>query len=251
MESLFRSGAGMQLYHSIAQFGQRDKAEPANHSPNSRGRTNPATSSTGCRRHAGVLAVLAGAVFSIGTYAATRVLPAAIVIDDLLEPADFIYVLNGKAEVRSRHAATVFGRGLAPLVVLPLDVAAHLASEVHGWRTTTTIIVHGLQVRAVPRASIELIPFGDGVKNTRDEARALRKYLGTHPARRVIVVTTDYHTRRAKLVLEQELAPLEVEIRMAAATDSTITQANWWRSRAGLRTYFGELGKLAVVILRR
>jgi uncharacterized SAM-binding protein YcdF (DUF218 family) len=206
-------------------------------------------SSPGRANLAKALGLIAGAALFTGGFAIVRAVPTVLVIDEPLEPADLIYVLNGKVDVRAGHAAAVFNRALAPRVVLPLDVAEHLASEVPGWRSTTTLIVHGLRERGVPRECIELIAFGDGVEDTRDEARALRAFLINQPVRRIIVVTTDYHTRRAKLVLEQELAQLPVEIQMSAATDSAVTPANWWRSRRGVRAYFGEMAKLLVVSL--
>ena len=64
------------------------------------------------------------------------------------------------------------------------------------------------------------------------------------PARRVIVVTADYHTGRARRTLRQELRGLRVELCMAAAPDDRgITPHNWWERKEGILRYTTELVK--------
>jgi uncharacterized SAM-binding protein YcdF (DUF218 family) len=207
-------------------------------------------------RRAGVLTAVgfaAGGFILLLALWSVWALPERLVVDDPLESADFIYVLNGKITVRSRHAAFVYGEGTAPLVLIPLDTDGEKASGVPGWPSMTALIVRGMEEHGVPRQAIHLVPFPDGVTNTRDEARALRHYLETRPAQRIVVVTTDYHTARARLVLRQELGHLRrpPEIRMSAAPDPAVgAPRDWWRTAAGRRSYLSELVKLLVVRLQ-
>jgi uncharacterized SAM-binding protein YcdF (DUF218 family) len=86
--------------------------------------------------------------------------------------------------------------------------------------------------------------------NTRDEAQALNRYLKQHPARRIVVVTTDYHAKRAYWILQQELQA-GPEIRLALVPDDTgIGPANWWKTATGWRTYGGEYAKLVLASVR-
>src|SRR5688572_537596 len=66
------------------------------------------------------------------------------------------------------------------------------------------------------------------VKNTYDEALALAEYQKTHPFRRVVVVTSPYHTRRALAVFTAVLGAKAV-IGVEPASDfSPARPATWW-----------------------
>jgi uncharacterized SAM-binding protein YcdF (DUF218 family) len=74
--------------------------------------------------------------------------------------------------------------------------------------------------------------------STYDEALALVPELRRRGSRRVIVVTSDYHTRRAGRIW-RSVAP-DMDIRMVASLDSNFRSSSWWRSRQGLKVFFYE-----------
>jgi uncharacterized SAM-binding protein YcdF (DUF218 family) len=179
------------------------------------------------------------------------VVTSLVVHDDELVAADLILVLNGKLRVRASHAARLYHAGLAPrILVAQTEASGPGHGSTHGVPRSTAM-AHLLALQGVPRSAVEIIPYRGGVVNTRDEARAIRQYLERQPARRVIVVTTDRHTGRARMVLRQELRGREVDLRISAAPDDNgITPTNWWRSRAGVYAYTGELLKQAGTVLQ-
>jgi uncharacterized SAM-binding protein YcdF (DUF218 family) len=85
------------------------------------------------------------------------------------------------------------------------------------------------------------IPFPHDALSTRDEARALLPEIEKLHARRVDVVTSDYHTRRA-LSMVRAAWP-GVEIHMVAAPDEFFTPQGWWHTREGRKTFFLEWTK--------
>ena len=194
----------------------------------------------GIRRRPGMLGlVIAMAVAGIAAFVwlTTRL----VVVDDRLARADFIYVLNGRIAVRGGHAVLVYAQGLAPRIVL--SVTNEMVPR--NGRPPITVsdsMARYIVARGVPDSAVEIIPFPGGVIHTRDEGRALRSYLERAPARRVIVVTADYHTGRARRTLRQELRGLDIELLMAAAParDGT-TPATWWRTAEGIDRYISEL----------
>jgi uncharacterized SAM-binding protein YcdF (DUF218 family) len=184
-----------------------------------------------------IVGVLAIAVVALLIWAATRF----VVVDHPLERADFIYVLNGRISVRAEHAARVYHDGLAPRVLVARTSETFPARPHRPRLSVGDSIARYVVGRGVPAAVVTTIPFGAGVVNTRDEGRALRQQLELEPARRVIVVTTDYHTGRARRTLQQELRGLDVELLMSAApADDGITPRNWWASAAGISRYVRE-----------
>jgi uncharacterized SAM-binding protein YcdF (DUF218 family) len=101
-----------------------------------------------------------------------------------------------------------------------------------------------LQGLGVPDSAITAIPFAGGVTSTQDEGRALKAYLEQHPARRIIVVTTVHHTRRARWTLQRELAGIKVDLQMAPAPDERFNASNWWQSEEGFVNYVNEYLRL-------
>jgi uncharacterized SAM-binding protein YcdF (DUF218 family) len=169
-----------------------------------------------------------------------RLVTPLVVVDDVLETADFIYVLNGRISTRADEAARVYLEGLAPRVRL-----AHTREMARRPdRPLSDLIASEIVERGVPDSAVATIPYPGGVVNTRDEGRALRIYLRSHPADRVIVVTTDHHTGRARRTLRQELRGMRVELLMAPSPDGRgIDPDNWWMTEDGRRTYGTELVK--------
>lgn len=170
-----------------------------------------------------------------------------IVVDDVLKPADLIFVLNGRIDTRVEMAARVYRQNLASRVLL-----THTREMSQRPRMPlSALIASEIVRRGVPERAVAIIPFPGGVVNTRDEARALREYVEDNPVNRIIVVTTDHHTGRARRTLQLELRGLDVELLMAAAPDGRgIRPDNWWQAEPGRRIYGTELIKqIGAVVL--
>ena len=85
------------------------------------------------------------------------------------------------------------------------------------------------------------IPFPHNALSTRDEARALLPEIQKLHAHRVIVVTSDYHTRRALRIVRPAWPGIETH--MVAAPDEFFTPHGWWHTREGRKTFFLEWTK--------
>lgn len=166
---------------------------------------------------------------------------------DPLRPGDAIVVLNGKVGVRAARAAEVFHAGIAPHILLvdTRDAVWKPYSTVQLFPATSQRMAAEMERHGVPSSVIRILPGQPRATDTRAEAKALREYATSHPLRRIVVVTTDYHIGRARLVLQQELRGTGITVVMVAAPDDTgINPSNWWRSWRGLRTYATEYTKL-------
>jgi uncharacterized SAM-binding protein YcdF (DUF218 family) len=195
------------------------------------------------------VAVIAGIARAAGYRPAPAVVVAGIthtVIDaDSLAPAEVAFILNGKLLVRSRAAAYLYANGYARrFVVAPTDDERRLGPHAPSF-SSSDMLVQMLEDNGVPRSVVKVLPRTNPVHNTRDEIRALRGYLERNPASSITIVTTDYHTGRTRLLIEQELGGVPTRFRIAGARDiSGINPSNWWRSREGVRTYAGEFLKM-------
>lgn len=185
----------------------------------------------------------AAALFLLGIYLARVPLltsvAAVMSVEDELRPADLIFLLGGDIHNRPAHAARLFRQGLAPRIVLarvedtPPTLSGHFPNE-------TDAAVRWLRDLGIPDSAIVVLRRPGGVTSTTDEARELRKYLEGNPARRVIMATSRYHTRRARWNLRRELEGLPVEILAAGVDHHHFHENNWWRSEMGLIRYVEE-----------
>jgi uncharacterized SAM-binding protein YcdF (DUF218 family) len=85
------------------------------------------------------------------------------------------------------------------------------------------------------------IPVPHDAHSTDEEAHAFLPELEKLHARRVIVVTSDYHTRRAYRILQADWPG--IEMRMVAAPDEFFTARGWWHTREGRKTFLLEWTK--------
>ena len=104
----------------------------------------------------------------------------------------------------------------------------------------TDISVAVMEKLGVPADKIIVLPFPGGVTSTFDEASAVRQYVEAHQTHRIILVTSAFHTRRARWTFEKVLAGLPVSLEMVAVPYAGFDQTNWWKNETGLITLNNE-----------
>jgi uncharacterized SAM-binding protein YcdF (DUF218 family) len=166
-----------------------------------------------------------------------------LIVSDRLQPADAIFVLNSEVNVRPFYATDLYQQGLAPLIVIARSENSPVV-KLGLLPNDTDIDVAVMEKLGVPASKIVVLSFPGGVTSTFDEADALREYIETKGIQRVIVVTSAFHTRRAKWILDRQLAGLPVILEMAPAPYPNFDQTNWWRNENGLITVNNEYVKL-------
>jgi len=155
------------------------------------------------------------------------------IVQDPLAPADAIIVLSDDnvAGDRANRAAELYKARWAPVIVASGRMLRSYAS-------VSELMDHDLIQHGVPASAIVI--FHHNAQNTLAEAKALRMVVGQNRWRRVIIVTSSYHTRRARYIFRRVLPP-DVEIEMAPATDSDYDPNNWWEQRESVKIFFHEL----------
>ena len=182
--------------------------------------------------------MLGGYAFAnIGRYLST---------EDPLRQADAIAVLAGSRMDRPLEALYVYQRGFAPRIVITrmtVEQSFAVLAE-HGIHMTTDADTtrEVLQKLGVPADAI-LIP--DRIHdNTAQEAQTLRELAIRNGWRRLIVVTSRYHLRRARFALRRALAGTGIDITMHGSRYDGVIPERWWTRRADWRWVMSETGKL-------
>ena len=166
--------------------------------------------------------------------------------EDPLVKADAIFVLAGSRLERPLEGVDLFKEGWAPIIVLSPgrpDPAERLV-RARGIRfPSDPELVRDVMVQlGIPATAIVAT---DGyVDNTAQEANLLRAMVKTRGWRRVIVITSKYHTRRSGFAFRRGLEGTGAETVMRASRYDPSDPARWWRSRADFRFVTSEWQKL-------
>jgi uncharacterized SAM-binding protein YcdF (DUF218 family) len=156
------------------------------------------------------------------------------IVDDAPESSDVIIVLSGDNydAVRAARAAALFRAGMAPHVVAT-------GRSLRSYATTTDLMKRDLADHGVPAAAI--IPLTHRADDTREEAFAVSEFVHTHGWKKILLVTSNYHTRRSEYIYERILPP-GTQLRVISAPDIEYDPQSWWRTREGLKLFFHEAG---------
>jgi uncharacterized SAM-binding protein YcdF (DUF218 family) len=177
------------------------------------------------------------ALFSLFLFAA-RWLPDS---DEAVE-ADSIVVLAGDSR-RTLYAADLFKQGMATRVLIsrPMrgvreTILRDLGISVPDAEQYERMI---LIQKGVTASAIDI--FGYGSISTYEEGVALGRYLGSSKPS-LLVVTSPYHVRRARMILRNALPNAEVRV---LATPYEQFPERWWTSQDAARDLILEITKIA------
>ncbi len=177
------------------------------------------------------LAVLLAAVYVV-RHPLLRLTGNFWVVDDIAQPSDAIVILSDDNfdGDRARRAAELFRAGMAPRIVAS-------GRYLRPYASVAELMTHDLKDRGVPESAI--VPFSHRAQDTREEAAALAPFLAGHGWKKIILVTSNFHTRRTKFIFERTLAE-GTQLRVVSAPDFEYDPDNWWRSREGVKIFFHE-----------
>ncbi len=201
--------------------------------------------SKGRRKFARLLVLLAAAV--LAAFVAT--LPFAgrlLVAEDRLEKADVLIVLSGAPVDRWLEAADLYLEGFAPRILLSpgrIDSAGRIARS-RGVRlmTEAEAVRDALEQLHVPDDAILVMP--GSMDNTADEAHAAHLMAAQNGWKRLIVVTSQYHSRRTRFAFQREFRGTPVTIIVRPSRYDEATPGRWWKSRNDVRQVVYESEKL-------
>lgn len=168
-----------------------------------------------------------------------------LIVKSDLPAADAIVVLSGSATYveRAAFAAKLYREGRAPVVVLTND------GLITGWDGQRNpyfyeLSAKRLQEQGVPANRIQIV---SGLAlGTYEESLLLRDHATSHQYKRLLVVTSAYHSRRALWSMRRacEGSGIQIGIDGPAPGWQTPSPWLWWLRRWGWRVVAGEYVKM-------
>lgn len=159
------------------------------------------------------------------------------VVDEALEPAQAIVVLAGDSRQgeRVRRGVELLQSGLALRLVLSGTSLRTNFSEAN------LMEQDALRFGAKPE---QLVLSAHDATSTLEEALALRPLLAQHNFRNIIVVTSNFHTRRARMIFRRVYRKQGTIVQVSAAPDNRFRPAGWWKDPEGFELLWLELQKM-------
>jgi uncharacterized SAM-binding protein YcdF (DUF218 family) len=163
-----------------------------------------------------------------------------LVVEDPLQKASAIAVLSGRMPGRALEAARIYRAGFAPEVWLthstePGATLAKLSIPYSGEDLYDRLI---LIQQGVPENAVRILD--PPIVNTEDEVLTVGQALQQQNERKVIIVTSKVHTRRAK-ALWNRLSAKQGNAIIRGVSDDGFNAAHWWRNTSDVLDVVREI----------
>lgn len=164
-----------------------------------------------------------------------------------------IVVLSGGARTRIPKALELYQQGYGTRVLLtktrPLNSKmSHAFSKVYmsyeeGAQLTAKILNIPVKFESVPSLK-------GGATSTFDEALDLLRFCLKQKLKHLIIVTDEFHSRRALYAFNKVFRGNNIKIEVSAARNEVFNSTNWWHSDIGISAYILEPIKFFVYLFQ-
>ena len=154
-------------------------------------------------------------------------------------PADVIVAISGgDTDARAREAIELYQQGWAPIIIF-----SGAAQDKTGASNASAMAQQAIGAR-VPSSAILL---DETSVNTADNASQVRAIVQRQGFKRLILVTSPYHQRRASIEFGRRLGDAVTIVNHPTPTDRYWDETRWWTTPLGLWLGVSELVKVVVV----
>jgi uncharacterized SAM-binding protein YcdF (DUF218 family) len=165
-----------------------------------------------------------------------------LIVADPLQPTDALVPLAGDRD-RIRHAAELFRQGYARTFILTeMWIGVRDPKPSYADMVTWQAIAEG-----VVRERIQVAP--GMAATTYAEALNLRRMAQEQRWQSLLVVTSPYHTRRARMILRDAFRDTNIHVIVRPTQPGWYTAQTWWQSRRGFTATAAEYLKLALYLV--
>lgn len=189
-------------------------------------------------------------LLGLGTYGFFE-LGSFIAREDPLQKADAILVLAGSQINRQLEGADLYLAGYSARLILSQDSGEEaleaLAARGVAFATDVERARDTLLQLGIPRDALLVPPRIH--TNTAAEAITLRELAVAQGWRRVIVVTSRYHLRRARFAFRRELRGTGVDVLMRGTRYEGMHPNEWFKHRRDIREIVAEMPRLVAYVM--
>ena len=195
-----------------------------------------------------VLGVLLAFFILVGIFIVPNLGQWLVVMDEL-QDSDLIVVLMGSVYDRILEAVDLYDEGYSDRIVLinsylaAKDIIIDRGIEAYGNTMLSKMAAMDLGV-----PDDDIIVLDGNSRSTNDEAMTIREYVRNNKEiKSIILVTSKFHSGRAKKIFEKALSVLDREINIYCSPSKydPSNVSHWWRNREDFEWVVFEYLKLA------
>ena len=162
--------------------------------------------------------------------------------------ANAALILGGSADTRAKKAIELYQNGYANEIFI-MQPKPPIKEYENIMVSDFVNLKQILEYEKVDYTVVEDI--NGGAKSTFDEAKDLIIFLEDKPLERVIIVTDNFHTSRAKYAFDKvfEKSECKTIIEIAGAPNQVYNETNWWKTERGLNAYVSEGFKYLIYLV--
>lgn len=198
------------------------------------------------RRRAARAAIIAALLAAVAVAAFLPFAGTYLVTEDPVQPSDVMFVLAGARAERWMESWDLFREGAAPRIVLSpgrLESGEERLRELGiRYPGEADLARDALVQLGVPADAITILPAS--VDNTAQESAVLHAIALRSGWRRIIVITSRYHTRRTRFAFTRQFGGSGIDILVRGSRYDGAVPSRWWRRRGDARFVAFELQKL-------
>jgi uncharacterized SAM-binding protein YcdF (DUF218 family) len=158
---------------------------------------------------------------------------------------DVAVVLQGSRvgeKVRLAGAMSLLQRGILDRVILSVPRESYWGASIPPMARSYLEKNYGSEAAS----KVDFCETGLDVNSTEEEARVLDDCVRQHSLQSIVVVTSDYHTRRAGMIWRRTLQQQDPAMHLSiyGVDDPEFQERGWWSKRLYAKTWLLEVTKL-------
>ncbi|MFZ5634256.1 MAG: YdcF family protein [Bacillota bacterium] len=164
-----------------------------------------------------------------------------LVVDEKPRRCDAIVILSGETVPRVARGVELYREGYGSLIIM--SGGGRMTSKL----TDADLMLMEAVDLGVPPSAVLL---ENKSESTYENAVNVKKMVLEQNIKSFLLVTSNYHTRRAKYIFGRVFEDTEVKFVTVAAPDPKYTASSWWKKHEGQQKALTELASIIVYGLK-
>jgi uncharacterized SAM-binding protein YcdF (DUF218 family) len=165
-----------------------------------------------------------------------------------LDTVEVLFVLGGNSFDRGNEAARLYNTGYVNKIVCVGGNVPSVLKVLNKEKTEGELCALQLsQNRQVSTYDITVMSRGT---STMEEVVEVGRYCKAHKIQRAMVLSSKFHTRRIRGVVDKVLDPKKIEILVRGAPSSKYSEMAWWHKEEGMIMVNNEYAKLLYYFIK-
>ncbi|HAA00238.1 MAG TPA: hypothetical protein DEP18_09500 [Flavobacteriales bacterium] len=160
-----------------------------------------------------------------------RGMAGVLVSVDEPQKVEACFVLGGSSYERGLFAVKMFEKGYADKFICTGENVPSILEALGQAMTEAEVTAFYMRSAGIPDSSLAVI---NKSTSTREEAKVIREYCESNGLKKVMLLSSKFHTARMRKVFRSEFRSSSVEWIIVGAPSTKYNEFKWWESEEGM-----------------